>query len=322
MEAVAYSSGAAGEWDAFVRRSINGTLLHTRRYLGYHQDRFADRSVIVRDDRGRILSVVAAALDPGDPRVVVSHPGITYGGLVHEGLDAAVVMDCLAAAVDHWPASGAVLLRYKAIPSFYNRTPAESDAYALWRMGATCSRVDVSTTVPLTPRPTLRGRRRRTVQAAVRAGLDVRSGRQEVPVAWEVIAETLARRHGTSPTHSRDELEELADLLPDEIRADVAYIGSNPAAAVISYLTDTCWHTQYLATSEAGAEANALDLVVDRLMALAAESHKWFDFGISNEDQGRVLNAGLQHYKASFGGGATLHEFYSLDLTRAQASVD
>jgi len=39
---------------------------------------------------------------------------------------------------------------------------------------------------------------------------------------------------------------------------------------------------------------------------------KWFDFGISTEDDGRFLNEGLAAYKESFGGRSVVHDFYEL----------
>ena len=80
-----FAPADADRWDALVASAVNATFLHTRRFLSYHGERFADRSSIVCDSDGRIVGVFPAALDPADPGVVVSHPGITYGGLVHDG---------------------------------------------------------------------------------------------------------------------------------------------------------------------------------------------------------------------------------------------
>ena len=43
---------------------------------------------------------------------------------------------------------------------------------------------------------------------------------------------------------------------------------------------------------------------------------RWFDFGTSNERQGRFLNEGLYEFKSNFGGGGVAHEFYTLNLRR------
>lgn len=67
------------EWDRLVDESWNGTFLHKRRFLAYHGERFTDVSLIIEDDKGQLIGVFPAAIDPADPNRVVSHPGSTYG---------------------------------------------------------------------------------------------------------------------------------------------------------------------------------------------------------------------------------------------------
>ena len=42
-----YLPDQAAAWDDLVARAVNGTMLHTRRYLSYHGDRFRDRSLLI-----------------------------------------------------------------------------------------------------------------------------------------------------------------------------------------------------------------------------------------------------------------------------------
>jgi lipid II:glycine glycyltransferase (peptidoglycan interpeptide bridge formation enzyme) len=46
---------------------------------------------------------------------------------------------------------------------------------------------------------------------------------------------------------------------------------------------------------------------------------RYFDFGISNEQEGRILNEGLYRFKVSFGAGGVVHEFYEVELERGYA---
>ena len=39
-----------------------------------------------------------------------------------------------------------------------------------------------------------------------------------------------------------------------------------------------------------------------------------FDFGISTEAEGMILNEGLYRFKSEFGGGGVVHEFYEMRL--------
>jgi len=93
-----YEKRDAKAWDRLVGESWSGTFLHERRFLAYHGDRFADLSLVVEDDRGYIVGVFPAALDPAQGDVVTSHPGSTYGGVVHsEALRGIAMLEALRA---------------------------------------------------------------------------------------------------------------------------------------------------------------------------------------------------------------------------------
>jgi lipid II:glycine glycyltransferase (peptidoglycan interpeptide bridge formation enzyme) len=64
---------------------------------------------------------------------------------------------------------------------------------------------------------------------------------------------------------------------------------------------------------------SALDAVIEHCIEQAMrDAKRWFDFGISTESQGLVLNEGLYRFKSEFGGGGTVHEFFEIDLRRVE----
>jgi hypothetical protein len=117
VHARAFAAADAERWDAFCADAINATFLHTRRFLSYHGERFVDRSLVLEDESGRWLGVLPAAVDPDDAGVVVSHPGITYGGVLHQGaLRGEAMLDAVVAAARCWrEGHGHRALRYKAV---------------------------------------------------------------------------------------------------------------------------------------------------------------------------------------------------------------
>jgi hypothetical protein len=309
VEVRPYDAADAAAWDDLVARSANGTLLHTRRYLGYHGDRFADRSLVVLDG-GRPAAVLPAALDPSDPACVVSHPGLTYGGLVHPpSFRGTAVRAALDAALAHWSAARVV---YKPVPHVFHRAAAQDDLWALFVLGAKRFRVDLSWAVDLTGPPAWTGNRRRAAAKAA-AAVDVTRDDDAVEELWAVLTESLAERHGVRPVHTAAELAELLERCPGEIAVHVARRDSAVVAGAVVYVAGAAWHTQYLTSGAAGREVGALDAVVAYGIDAAREAGaRWYDFGISNEDAGRTLNEGLYFYKSSFGGGSVVHEQYEL----------
>ena len=71
-------------WDEFVmHQSINGTFLHTRRFLNYHpKDRFQDCSVLLYCDEELAAVCPANVVEENGRKTFFSHKGSTYGGLV------------------------------------------------------------------------------------------------------------------------------------------------------------------------------------------------------------------------------------------------
>lgn len=304
-----YGPGDDEAWDALVARSANGTLLHTRRYLGYHGDRFADRSLLVLDGDD-LVAVIPAALDPDDERCVVSHPGITYGGLVHlPSLRGSAVAAAVTACVDHW---GAARVVYKPVPSVFHRAAAQDDLWALFLLDARRVRCDLSWAVDLAGPMTWSGNRRRAAAKAV-AAVQVADDMAALDAFWRMLTDNLADRHGVRPVHTVDEMRDLVGRCPGEILLHVARRDGDVVAGALVYVAGAAWHSQYVATNAAGREVGALDAVVafgvERARAAGA---RWYDFGISNEDRGRTLNDGLYFYKSSFGGGSVVHEQYEL----------
>ena len=315
MRVDVYTDADAATWDALVADAPMGTLLHTRRYLSYHGDRFADRSLLIHDDE-RLIAVLPAALDPDDPSVVVSHPGVTYGGLVHTGaLTGGPALDALAAVQAFFAAAGASSLVYKAVPSVYHRRPSLDDRYALWHAGARLSRVDLSTAIDLSD-PGRRGSRRtRGLKRARKEGLEVRTGREQAAPLWPVLAAVLGARHGVRPVHTLEEILLLQDRFPEEIDFITGWLDDELVAGVVLFKTPSTHHAQYIAAADRGTAVGALDLLFAHCIeAATAAKARYFNFGISTEEAGRVLNRGLHAFKADFGGGGVVHEVFDLPL--------
>ena len=79
-----YTETLADKWDAFVMsHAVNGTFLHTRRFLNYHpQGRFEDCSLMIYNAQ-ELCAVIPAAVGMVDgKRMLRSHPGSTFGGIL------------------------------------------------------------------------------------------------------------------------------------------------------------------------------------------------------------------------------------------------
>lgn len=310
-----YSEEDSQEWDDFCAKADQATFLHTRRFLSYHGERFIDRSLLIEED-GRLLGLFPAAEHPKQCDHIVSHPGITYGGVLHVGaLRGARMIDAIGAIGRHYRKLKYHQLVYKAVPTFYQRRPAQDDLYALFRVGALRTRCDLSSTIDLGNRGALSERRRRSLKKALKAGVTITSGAKYLPALWEVLTENLALKHGVAPVHSLGEIASLMERFPGNIDCYCCALDEEILAGVIVFSTPMADHAQYIASSGKGYEVSALDAVFEHCIAKSQQLGKrWFDFGISTEASGTQLNEGLYGFKTEFGAGGFVHEFYEIKL--------
>ncbi|WP_210493776.1 hypothetical protein [Patulibacter sp. SYSU D01012] len=297
-------------WDALVARARIPTVLLRTGYLAYHADRFADASLLVHE--GDALRAALPLSRHGDE--VVSHGGLTFGGLITDDAASATrVAAWLEACAERLRADGVRRLVYKPAPHIYHRRPAEEDLHALWALGARLVRRDLSTTIRTADRPPFaKGRR-----AAVKKARDLHVARDpDLHGYWALEEATLLGRHGVRPVHTADEIALLAARFPDEIALYTAREapGAPVLAGVVVYATPLVAHTQYIAAGPEGRARGGVDAIVDHLLREVHPATPWFDFGISTVDEGRTLNAGLVRNKESYGGSTTVYDRYVLDL--------
>jgi hypothetical protein len=314
----AYHPDDAATWDDLVARSVNGTILHTRRFLAYHGDRFRDRSLVLTKSNGKLAGVLPAAEDPADQSIVTSHPGLTYGGLVHDGtLYGEPLIQALAEAAREYQAQGFRRLRYRAVPSIYQSSPAADDQYALSRLGADQYRRDLAAVIKLAHRGRVWSGRKAWRKRAEVAGVRAEENWDDIAGYWRILEENLAARHDATPTHSLAEIEYLHEQFPSEVFLLTAKLGDTLIAGNLFFIEGPVLQARYTATTDEGRKVSATDLVIEHGIGLAAaRGCEYYSMGTSTLDEGRQLNGSQYAFKVSFGGGGVIHETCELDLER------
>jgi len=138
---------------------------------------------------------------------------------------------------------------------------------------------------------------------------------------WEqVLVPQLAARYGAKPVHTLDEITLLASRFPQQIKQYSAYCDDEIVAGTTIYETPTVAHAQYSAVTEKGRETGAQALLFGSLIE-QYRGKRFFDFGTSNEKDGRALNHGLLDWKEGFGARCQTHDFYEI-LTRNSINLD
>lgn len=131
---------------------------------------------------------------------------------------------------------------------------------------------------------------------------------------WEILTENLKSRYTTKPTHSLAEIKYLKEKYPDEIKLYGAYLDGELFGSDCTFISSNVIHLQYIASSPLGRSLNANDLLVHTILNNTSASQTFFDYGISTEDNGRYLNAGLLHHKEGFDLSPITYNTFTLKL--------
>jgi hypothetical protein len=300
-----YESAHKPLWDDFVRNSKNGTFLFRRDYMEYHAERFHDYSLLFFED-DKLVGLMPANCTP---EAVVSHGGLTYGG--DRSMKTSLMLQVFETLIAALRADGVAQLVYKAVPHIYHRLPAEEDLYALCVNGARLVRRDISAALRMRERlPFSKGRK-----SEIKKGVHLKVSQSDDFDTFMQIEKTVLReRHNKKPVHTAGELRSLAALFSEHIRLFTAHRDDEMLGGVVVYEDAMVAHAQYISATVEGKRSGAQDVILDYLINDFYREKRYFDFGISTENEGRYLNAGLQQNKESYGARAVAYDFYRLDL--------
>lgn len=311
-----YTAEDKAQWNRFVESSKNGTFLHNRDYMEYHCDRFEDYSLLFLSQKNKVIALLPANIKNN---VLYSHQGLTYGGLIFStSTSLNDVMEMFDSLKVYMRENGIASLVYKQIPAIYHRCPSDEDDYALWRNDASIEICNIATTIPLhTPLlPKVEKCRKRRLKQAEQYGFKIC---EDVSLSdfWPILEESLKAHHNASPIHSLEEMELLQSRFPENIKC---YIAQRPdgtnAGGVVLYVTDEVVHVQYGHASLQGYEEHVMEYIYFYLLdKYRNDGHTlYIDFGTSNEQAGRYLNAGLVRQKEGFGGRSIAYRQFRLTV--------
>ena len=306
-----YTAQLKSAWDSFVENSKNGIFMFKRDFMDYHADRFVDNSLLFFYDDELIALLPLSRHD----NVLKSHGGLTFGGFISNANMKQVKMnECVKALIEYLKEHKFKALEYKKVPQIYYEIPADEDIYALWRHNAKLTKIEPSTTINLRAPVKMTKGRKAQISRAKREGVEiVESNEFERFIALE--NEVLAKFHNAKAVHSGAELTLLASKFPNQIKLYVATQRGDDKilAGVVVFVYENLVHTQYMASSDKGREIGALDLIVSTLLD-KYNGKIYFDFGISSENNGLNLNAGLMAQKESFGARVVAHSVFALEM--------
>ena len=305
-----YKSDLKVHWNAFVSKAKNGLFLFSRDYMDYHSDRFVDNSLMFSLN-GQLIAVMPANIDNG---VLFSHAGLTFGGIISDvTVKIPIMLKIFRSLIRYCKKLSVKRILYKAIPYIYHSSPAEEDLYALFTFNARLIARNVSSCIYLPEPRKFANNRKDNIRKAMKNGIIVKES-SDFESFMKIEQETLIERHGVKPVHSVEEIKLLAQRFPDNIKLFASYKDDLMVAGIIIYESRNVAHMQYASNPKEGRNIGAQDIIEDYLINEYYKKKKYFDFGISTENQGQMLNLGLIRRKENFGASAVVYDQYQLSL--------
>jgi len=296
-------------WNAFIGQAKNATFLFHRDFMEYHSDRFQDYSLVILDGE-KWVAVLPANVVGNE---VFSHQGLTYGGLVYnEKLKLASILEIFKSILSFLNEIKIEKLQLKLLPSIYHQKPADELHYALFLAEAQLIRRDTLAVLDLTKKNSLSKLRKRSIQKGISNDFKIKEVADFEEFWNEILIPNLAQKHQAKPVHSLEEITKLKALFPENIRQFNVYQNGIIVAGTTIFDSDNVAHCQYISGKEDKNELGGLDVLFQHLISETFKDKHFFDFGISNENQGRKLNEGLSYWKESFGASTMVQDFYEV----------
>jgi hypothetical protein len=306
-----YNSSDYSLWNEFVAHAKNATFLFHRDFMEYHKDRFEDFSLLIFDEKQQLKAILPANKVEDK---LFSHQGLTYGGLVlNQKSKLHEVIEITYNLLRFLSENHIFILHLKIIPSIYNVFPSDEIEYLCFILQAKLERRDSLSVIDLKADFNFSTDRKQAINRGYKNNLSIKEEANFEAFWNKILIPNLAKKHGAKPVHSIDEITFLKSKFPNNIRQFNVYKEDKIVAGTTIFISKNVAHSQYISGNSAKNELGSLDFLHDYLIKKVFHEKKYFDFGISNENNGENINEGLSYWKESFGARTIIHNFYEIE---------
>ena len=292
-------------WDRTLMRSINGSFLLQRNYMDYHSGRFRDFSLIIYTGNEPVALLPAHR----EGNKLYSHRGLTYGGLVlARPLRVPVLRTLWNQVLDFLARKEISGLFLDEIPLFYYRWHTEALRRTYEHSGQMISSKDFWVIDTARPKDGLcNADRRRSLRKAAKMNLQTGPS-DDWQGFWDLLQNSLEKRHGAKPVHSLDEMDLLRRRFPGQILLFTTRRNDELLAGAVLYKNRHVLRFQYLAGRTETPLRPAIDALTWHIIERFYPQVRFIDLGTALLPDGSP-NDTLIYWKQSF--GACPHAQYS-----------
>ena len=297
-------------WNKLVSESKNGTFLFDRNFMDYHKHKFQDFSLMIYNEKNNLIAIMPAHRI-GDE--VYSHLGLTYGGIIiKKDLRLTVFFEVFSEILKFLFKEGIYFLHWKEVPYFYHSYPSDEWKYLAFVTEAELYRRDMCSVINLKEQFVFSKTVVRYAKNVDKQGFIYRKS-EEWDVFWkEILVPELDFYHHVLPAHNLEEIFYLSSKFRDNIHLYTVYSGNEMVGGTVLFIDKNVVHCQYISVKSKFREKKVLDFLFYKLIKEDFKDYDYFDFGISNEENGRKTNMGLLYWKEGFGARGVSQDFYKI----------
>lgn len=287
--------------------------------MDYHNDRFQDFSLMIYKDEKLIALMPANKVDD----CVYSHQGLTYGGFIYKSdLKSEDVINLLKAVLNYLLDNKIKTLELKELPIVFLENQTNNPlAYLCFKLKAQLVRVDMHSVVDLKFKAYNRSRKN-GYKRGQKNNLVVKEVNDFEDFWNKILIPNLDNKHDVKPVHSLEEIQLLKTKFPNKIRQFNVYHNNIIVAGTTIFETKHVAHSQYISGNADKNTLGSLDFLHHYLLEDVFASKSYFNFGISNLNQGQNINQGLLYWKEGFGSHSITQSFYKFDTVNVKLLND
>ncbi len=280
--------------------------------MDYHSDRFTDHSMMIYK-KNRLVAIIPANIAEKE---VLSHAGLTYGGIITKDYTNVTEMGAmLDATLNFLKSEGIESFHLKIMPSFLQEGYGSGLEYFLYRHNAELTGRDMNFVVDLRNGIQIHKSKLKKLNTIDPMSLVIQETNDLAPFWNEILIPVLHESHGVSPVHSLEEISLLKDRFPQNIRQFDIYHENRIVAGMTLFVTSNAVKSQYGAAYKEGKSLRALDYLYLKLFEkFIEEGYPYFDMGTSTVAKGTSYNVGLSKYKEEFGAKPVNLDHYKLSV--------
>ena len=296
---IRYSPKVKNEWDFMVKNLTKDIFFFNRDYLVYFKKKIKEHSLIIFDNKlKKNIGFIPGNINKN---TFYSFEKLTFGGIyLNQNYYKSIFFEeIFLLFICYLKKQKIKKIFFKILPSDYSLASNALEIYFLNNQKKSKVYVEISTKIVLSKSRKFSNLRLRNLKKYK----NIKIVKEKITLQfWKILKTNLNDKYNTSPAHNFKEISFLQKNFPNNIIFFSAYKDSNLLGGIVAFKFGDIFKIQYVGFEKKLQFYGAQDCIINNIVnEQNNNSIKILDFGISTENNGKILNKDLLFYKESFG---------------------